>query len=66
VDGKFTKVFPVHHLFRGVFVPQGKHTVTFTYNKDAFYAGSTITLATLFGVVALLLTGLIAKEHETA
>lgn len=55
VDGKTAPILRVNGLFRGVALPNGKHTVTFRYRPVSFYAGVLITLLTL---VALLVRGI--------
>lgn len=52
-DGAQVEVFPVYHLFRGVAMPEGKHTVRFSYEPLSFRLGlivSTLTLLLMSGV----------------
>ena len=52
VDGQRTELLPVYHVFRGVIVPQGGHTVTFRMEPGVFYVGLTISsLALIFGLL---------------
>ncbi len=52
VDGIETKVFPANYLQRAVEVPQGRHTVRFSFCPKPVYWGASLTL---FGHVMLLL-----------
>ncbi len=53
VDGREAPVRPAHAAFRAVFVPEGRHTVVFTYRPAGFRAG--LVLSGIGGVIALLL-----------
>jgi hypothetical protein len=55
LDGKtLQEVFPAQHLFRGMLVPPGKHTVEFRYDPPAVRYGLAISLAGLFVLLAIL------------
>lgn len=47
IDEEETEVLPVYHAFRGVIVPEGKHTVAFRMEPESFYMGLTISAAAL-------------------
>lgn len=47
IDGEEAEVLPVYHAFRGVIVPEGKHTVAFRMEPESFYMGLTISAAGL-------------------
>jgi len=58
IDGAEGEIFPAYHAFRGVIVPEGKHTVEFRYEPWTFDAGRAISIASCVcglavGVVAL-------------
>lgn len=58
VNGVEAEIFPAHYAFRGVLVPAGESTVTFTYFPRSFQIGLaisclTLLLAGLAGFVAL-------------
>jgi len=55
-DGTQLRIFQTNALLRGVIVPAGRHTITFTYNPPAVRAGFIITGASL--LIVLLLAGL--------
>lgn len=56
VDGSPTKIFPAYHLFRGVYVPAGTHTVEFCYRPASFRNGLIVSLAALIisGISAII------------
>lgn len=47
VDGVKTKVYEVNGIIQGIFVPAGTHVVEFCYQPVAFYAGITVSIATI-------------------
>lgn len=54
VDGQPARIFPAYHLFRGVHLSAGKHTVEFRYRPASFRYGLTVSFA------ALAVSGMIA------
>jgi len=48
VDGVRSKWITANYLFRGVFLPPGKHVVRFVYKPRTFYLGSALALSALF------------------
>lgn len=54
-DGTALRIYPVNVAFRGVRVPQGEHTVTFSYEPQAFVVGAAVSLLT---VLALAIGGM--------
>jgi uncharacterized membrane protein YfhO len=46
IDGNETKIYKVNHGFRGIVVPEGEHTIEFTYLPESFVI-SKIFLSTL-------------------
>lgn len=54
VNGKETKVFRADYTLRGVLVPAGESTVTFTYQPQSFRVGVVVSSITLI----LLVTGI--------
>ena len=53
VDGSKTKIFRTDYTFRGVFVPAGRHSVTFTYFPDSFKIGVIIAFVGLLGLAGV-------------
>jgi hypothetical protein len=52
LDGELLEIHPANHLFRGVFVPAGRHRVRFTYRPRRLVLGMAASGA---GIVLLLL-----------
>ncbi len=44
LDGNEIEILRVNHGFRGVIVPEGKHTIEFVYAPVSFYIGRTLSL----------------------
>ena len=59
VNGQPARIVSANYLFRGVFVPAGKHIVEFRYEPRSFQAGVAISLATL-----AILAGLTFRERR--
>lgn len=55
LDGKPTRIYRANYLFRAVIVPQGSHTVEYTYRPRSFRLGLSITL----GATSILVLGLV-------
>ncbi len=47
VDSLNTKIYRANYAFRAIFVPQGSHTIRFTYNPSSFKLGLAITTISL-------------------
>ena len=58
VDGKLTDHFPVDYVLRAMEVPGGKHTIEFKFEPQVVKTGGTITLASSFGMLLLLIGGI--------
>ena len=56
VDGKETSIYKVDGLLRGVVVPEGRHMVEFKYRPEKVF------IASLFSIIALLVTLFIALK----
>lgn len=55
IDGKATEIYRANFHFRAVLLPPGSHTVEFTYQPSAFYAGIALFALLLIGGAALLI-----------
>lgn len=44
VDGEEAELSHADYLFRGVWVPQGTHTVNFLYQPRSFWLGAAVSL----------------------
>jgi hypothetical protein len=52
LDGATRHLYTADYVFRGVFVPAGKHEVVFTFRPLSLAVGTAITLAALLAIVA--------------
>jgi hypothetical protein len=50
VDGNRGKWFTANYLFRGVFLPPGKHVVRFLYRPRTFYEGLSLAVLAMIGL----------------
>ncbi len=50
VDGKPATLYRANYALRGVWLPAGRHAVTFTYRPSSFVLGGIISLITLLAV----------------
>ncbi len=68
VDGRDTEIHEVDLALRGVFVPQGKHTVTFRYRPASFLLGLALTLTGWIGAAVITILSRkkarLAENHE--
>lgn len=56
IDGQRATPLYANYFFRGVIVPPGTHTVTWTYRAPGFFAGVVVSLVTLTVILAMLLS----------
>jgi len=57
IDGeRGARIFPVYHMFRGVHLPSGHHTVEFAYRPLSFRLGAAVSTASL---IALSICGVV-------
>lgn len=60
IDGESVDIFPAYHFFRGVVVPEGKHTVELVYRPASFRIGAYVSVVALgFSIIPAL--GLLAR-----
>ena len=66
LDGKTVKIYQANYLFRAIFLPYGKHNVTFIYKPLNFYFGLIITILTLIIILlcALFIGNKSSKRKE--
>ncbi len=57
VDGIPAAIYRTDFVFRGLPVPEGKHTITFVYRPPRFFIGLILSLAALAGILAILFSG---------
>lgn len=58
VDGEEAKVYRTNYILRGVFVPQGRHTITFYFDTSLVRLGGSFTLLSFL----LICTGIIGDQ----
>lgn len=61
IDGQPTDVLRANYVLRAVILPQGKHTVAFTFDPQSLHTTEAIANAALI-LLILLLIGLVATE----
>jgi len=54
VDGTSSTIYPTNVRFMGVFIPQGHHTITFTYTPSSFIIGGILTIVGMSFSILLL------------
>ncbi len=54
VDGKSTEIHQVNYLLRGVYLPPGKHEVSFVFDPLPFKTGKYLTLSSMTFFVVML------------
>jgi hypothetical protein len=55
IDNEPIEIFPAYHFFRGIVVPEGKHTVKFVYRPASFRIGAIISVVALaFSIIPAL------------
>jgi hypothetical protein len=66
VDGREATLYRADYLFRGVALPEGEHTVAFTFEPVSYRVGRIVSAAALAGVLGLLLFGAVRKRKPLA
>lgn len=67
IDGEETKLYRANHNFMGIVVPQGSHTVTFTYAPTSFFISKYIVLvlsSLVVGAIIVLVILRITKKGK--
>ena len=55
IDGKKTEIVRANYVLRALYVPEGKHTITFEFKPASYYTGDKITMASSWLTVLILL-----------
>jgi hypothetical protein len=55
IDGKEAPILRANYVLRALEIPAGKHVVEFTFAPKAYTVGNTITMASSWGVLLILL-----------
>lgn len=66
IDGVPAEIFPVYYIFRGVVLPEGSHTVEFSYFPTSLRAGLVVSGLALLAGLVLALRGPRAKPAATS
>ena len=64
VDGKKTELYRADYTLRAVYVPQGKHTVIFTYLPLSFLIGLGCTVAGLLALFCFILFPRVRRKYQ--
>jgi hypothetical protein len=64
IDGKKVPLYKAYYNLRAIMVPEGSHTVTFSYRPSSFMIGATVTGTTLIGTTALMAVPLILRRRR--
>jgi hypothetical protein len=56
IDGVEAEIYRANYTFRAVRIPQGKHSIVFSYNPQSFYLGVIIGSVTFIGLCFVYLT----------
>ncbi len=62
IDGRRGRIYPADFLLRGVVLPAGIHTVTFSYQPTSFKAGASISILSFFFSCACLFSRMKHKK----
>ena len=54
VDDKETKIYRANYTFRSVYLPEGKHTLTFKYDPPSFKIGFIISVLSITVIMTLI------------
>jgi hypothetical protein len=57
LNGKSIDIFRVNYLFKGVNIPSGSHQLVMTFSASNFWLGVSMSLISLFIILALLFRG---------
>ena len=63
VDGQPVTISRADHIFRAVFLPPGRHTVTFHFAQPVFWWGVAIAAATALGLAVVGIIGLLKRKR---
>lgn len=64
IDGKLVDYGKVNFALRGMVVPAGKHTITFTFEPQVVKTGSRVSLISFMLIVALSIVGIYLDRRQ--
>ncbi len=63
VDGQPEPIYRADHIFRAVFLPAGRHTVTFHFAQPAFWWGVIVAALAAMGILAAWLVSVARRKR---
>lgn len=64
IDGNKADIVCSNYVLRGLHIPAGKHTLVFSFRPDAYYVGNTVTTASSWLVLLVLIGSLIISLRK--
>jgi hypothetical protein len=64
VDGTETEIVCTNYVLRGLSIPAGKHTIVFAFKPHAYYVGNTVTTASSWIVLLVLIGSLVISLRK--
>lgn len=65
IDGEETEIYKTNYAFRGLVVPEGKHTIEFKFHSSAFETGRTLSLIVNILTILALIGGVILERRKS-
>jgi uncharacterized membrane protein YfhO len=63
IDGHNADIIATDYMFRGVWIPAGKHVLTFDYWPRSFTVGAVITILSILVALLLLIIPPVRKRR---
>lgn len=63
IDNKETKIYRANYTFRGIYLPEGKHTVIFKYDPISFKIGLIISLLSIILLLFIVVFGYLKNSN---
>jgi len=64
VDGQPADIFRVNYVLRAVWIPEGRHTITFRFDPPAYVTGDKVTMVFNWLVLVLMVWGIVVTLRE--
>lgn len=64
IDGKSVDYGKVNFALRGMLVPAGKHTITFSFEPQVVKTGSTVSLISFMLIIVLSIVGIYLSRRQ--
>jgi hypothetical protein len=62
IDNNEAPILRTNYVLRGLVIPAGKHTITFTFHPTSYYTGSTIQIIASILLLALLIAAIVKER----